>query len=126
MNVEVMSPVFRKLHVPVGKFAVTLHHFTGPDEGDAHDHPYPFITQVLAGSYVEHVWDDNDWWVRQRVAGESYHVAAGEIHRIVELPDGECITAVRWLDHVPRREPRFYKLQNGVLVSRQWDEPYAT
>jgi hypothetical protein len=43
-------------------FGVYLHHIKGPDpQPDPHDHPWTFISLVLAGSYTEQVW--------QRVGG---------------------------------------------------------
>lgn len=127
-RVERMSEQFAKLHLDVGRFALTLHHFTGPDAGDPHDHPYPFTTTILAGGYVEEVWRrGKDGWESRRVhrePGTTHRVGARTIHRIVELPEGECVTAVVWhTEGVARREPRFYRLRGGVMQSRRWNEP---
>ena len=42
--------------LPHNKFAnVYLHKFTGSDDPDAfHDHPWPFASLLLSGSYLEH------------------------------------------------------------------------
>lgn len=40
-------------------FGVYLHHIHRPDKDrDPHDHPWPFISLVLTGSYREVVWAD--------------------------------------------------------------------
>lgn len=45
-------PHFRRWVVATPLFGVRLHHFVGPDTGRApHDHPFGFVTVVLAGSY---------------------------------------------------------------------------
>jgi hypothetical protein len=127
-DIERMNERFAKLHLGVGKFAITLHHFTGPDVGDPHDHPYPFTTTILAGGYVEEVWRrGKDGWSSRlvhREVGSSHRVGASSIHRIVALPQGECVTSVVWhAEGARRREPRFYRLRRGVMQSRRWDEP---
>jgi hypothetical protein len=127
INTERMSDQFTKLHLAVGKFLLTLHHFTGPDVGDPHDHPYPFPTTILAGGYVEEVWRrGKDGWSPRLVHREvcsSHLVGATSIHRIVELPHGECVTSVVWhKEGVKRRQPRFWRLRDGVMQSRRWDE----
>ena len=126
-TIERMNDRFVKLHLGIGKFAVTLHHFIGPDVGDPHDHPYPFTTTILAGGYVEEVWRrGKDGWSSRlvhREVGSSHRVGASSIHRIVELPQGECVTSVVWhSDDMRRRQPRFWRYRNGVMWSRRWDE----
>jgi hypothetical protein len=122
---ERMNEQFEKLHLQVGKFPITLHHFTGPDVGDPHDHPLPFWTTILRGPYIEEMWDKDLGFLTlaTRFPGQSYYVPARTIHRIVSLPEGECVTCVKWHDSEPRREPRFWRLINGVMRSRQWNEP---
>lgn len=128
IRTECMSEHFTKLNLEVGKFPITLHHFTGPDQGDPHDHPYAFTTTILAGGYIEEIWrrGDDGWTSRlvRREAGTSHRVGARCIHRIVELPQGECITSIVWhTEGVARRQPRFWRFRNGVMWSRRWDEP---
>lgn len=128
ITTERMSEQFEKLHLQIGKFPITLHHFTGPDVGDPHDHPFSFVTTVIAGGYVDEAWYPvgNEWRSRRfiRHPGTSHTVLAKNVHRIVELLDGECITSVVWLSEgKQRREPRFYRLIDGVMRSRQWNEP---
>jgi len=127
ITTERMSDQFTKLHLAVGKLPLTLHHFTGPDVGDPHDHPFAFTTTILAGGYIEEVWRrGKDGWTSRlvhREAGTSHRVGARSIHRIVELPLGECITSILWhSEGARRRQPRFWRLRNGVMVSRRWDE----
>lgn len=130
ITTERMSDQFTKLHLQVGKFPITLHHFTGPDVGDPHDHPFAFTTTILKGCYLEEIWSKraNGVWFRRQVGrqeGTTHRVAQRCIHRIIALPMGECVTAVRWHDKwLPRREPRFYRLVEGVMQSRQWDEKW--
>lgn len=128
IRTECMSEQFTKLHLEVGRFPITLHHFTGPDAGDPHDHPYAFTTTILAGGYVEEVWHrGKEGWTMRRIhreVGTSHRVGARSIHRIVELPQGECVTSIVWhADGVRRRQPRFWRFRNGVMWSRRWDEP---
>ena len=49
-------------------FSVCLHRFMAPDESEcAHDHPWPFVSLVLWGGYVEEVWPDGDSAAAERV-----------------------------------------------------------
>ena len=123
IRTERMSGQFIKLHFEVGMHPVTLHHFTGPDAGDPHDHPFAFTTTILAGGYIEEVWrHGKDGWsscLVHREPGSSHRVGARRIHRIVELPTGECWTLVRAGPHT--RETRFWRFGNTVQ-SRAWRE----
>ncbi|MGI4779818.1 MAG: hypothetical protein ACRYGA_17155 [Janthinobacterium lividum] len=127
-RIERMSDHFTKLHFTVGEFPITLHRFTGPDGGDPHDHPHAFTTTILSGGYIEEVWrrGQEGWSSRliHRQVGSTHRVGASCIHRIVELPHGECLTSVVWhAEGTKRREPRFYRLRHGVMQSRRWNEP---
>jgi hypothetical protein len=137
VKVEVMGDHFRKLHLQPGAGKhVTLHHFTGPDEGDPHDHPYSFTTLVLSGGYVEEVWTPKygdgyrggpSWHkaLHFRAPGESHTVRSTDVHRIVSLPAGECVTAVVWHDRAEeRREVRYWRPWAFPVVSRQHDESH--
>lgn len=124
---ERMSDQFTKLHFMIGTSPVTLHHFTGPDVGDPHDHPFAFTTKILAGGYVEEVWRRGiDGWSSRlvhREPGTSHRVEARSVHRIVQLPQGECVTSIVWhSEGVHRRHPRFWRYRNGVMWTRRWDE----
>ena len=68
-----------------------LHHFDHPDpERDPHDHPWGFISLILAGEYIE------------QVGATEHHHKPGDVlvrpaefaHRVAHLPKGECWTLV--------------------------------
>lgn len=126
---ERMSPEFNKLNLQVGQFPLTLHHFTGPDRDDPHDHPFAFTTTVLRGGYVEQIWTRNfGRWAYitvERKPGKTHYVLATDIHKIVALLDKECVTSVEWhILGVARREPRFWRMPEGI--SRAWNEEYPS
>ena len=125
MRVERMSPAFVKYHLDDGR---VLHRFTREEPHvDPHDHPWSFETEILAGGYVEEVFNhDAKGWRSELVhrhPGETYQVAAEHIHRIVELPTGDCWTLVRAGPHV--RETRFFRfgerVQSRPWHSRRWE-----
>jgi hypothetical protein len=116
--IEVMGPHFTKYHRPGG---TVLHHFTADDGGAIHDHPWSFHTTILKGGYVEHIYtDDGTYTEHHRHEGETRHVPAATIHTITRLLGDECWTLVTpgpWEQHT-----RFYRVVDGGLESRQWDE----
>ena len=118
---EKMSDVFTKYHLKGFPFDAVIHKFTEPDTGDAHCHPFGFTTHILKGSYVERVYDlDGMYYEYKRKQGTSHFVEAATIHKIIDLPDGECWTII-----TPRaweKEPCFWKFENGVAYKRQWNE----
>ena len=93
VSVERMSRAFTKYHLDDGR---ALHRFKMEEpHATPHDHPWSFDTEILDGGYVEEVFhlDPNGGWHSElvhRIPGETYHVDAAHIHRIVELPTGEC------------------------------------
>ena len=129
MRHERMSAEFEKFHLSGLPFDAVLHHFTGPDRGDFHDHPWPFTTFILSGGYTERIaWQDPcDVWRQRSVrreAGTGHPVAAGLIHRVTDLPTGECWTLVlpgRW-----ERVPGFYKFDEAGAWHRLHNEPDFT
>ena len=120
VRVERMSRAFVKYHLDNGQ---VLHRFTREEPHvDPHDHPWSFETEILDGGYVEEVFrvePDGAWRseVVHRHPGTTHRVEAGHIHRIVELPTGECWTLVRTGPH--EREVRFWRFGDGVR-SRAW------
>lgn len=133
---EVMSAEFTKYHLnPDGvhpwPFSPVLHHFAGVDRDGPHDHPRSFHSIILQGGYVEEVYTIASaglWHVEriERRPGEAFRIDARHIHRIVELPAGECVTMT-----VPgplESDWRFWKFEDGVIMSRPWNnetfEPY--
>lgn len=79
-----------------GDWAVYLHRFRRSDGDDAlHDHPWPFVSLILAGGYWEHT-ADRSGVVRRRWYGPGRVLVrpAGYRHR-VELPSGrDCWTLI--------------------------------
>lgn len=103
-GVERMSGEFTKYHIHSHlvpwPMKPALHHFTAPDKGKPHSHPWAFTTFVFPGySYVERVFTHlfEDVYYAEtftREGGTSRRVEAGCIHEILELPQGECWTMV--------------------------------
>jgi hypothetical protein len=135
MHVEHVHPGFTKWHLnQAGEqpwpFRPVLHHFTTPDVGEPHDHPWDFTTTVLRGAYVEEVWTKElctGAWLAQRFlrgVGDRVFVNAEHIHRIVELPEGECWTLC---EYGPcRRESLFYRFDGDRVITRPWHQAEAT
>lgn len=122
---EVMSDGFSKWHLRDG---LVLHRFTAPDDGEPHDHPWAFTTQILSGGYVEEVYSlmpEGGWTMslHYRWPGETHRVEAQTIHRIVSLPEGECWTLIR--PEAWEQQPGFWRLRHGVAERRVWNEGWA-
>jgi hypothetical protein len=124
---EQMSGEFEKFHAAGFPFPLTIHHFTAPDKGGFHDHPYGFWSTVLHGSYVEEVlhfsiMNNQPHWIEriERKRGDTFYIPAEHIHRIVAIDDiGECYTLIRpegWSRHT-----HWWELRDGQLYGRQWD-----
>lgn len=71
--------------------AARIHHILRSDQGrDPHDHPWPFVTIILRGSYYEHRFDRDGRW-----AGTKWHGAGSVLFRcakdfhMLELPQGK-------------------------------------
>jgi len=107
VSVERMSRAFTKYHLDDGR---ALHRFRMEEpHATPHDHPWSFETEILDGGYVEEVFhlDPSGGWHSELV------------HRIVELPTGECWTVVRAGPH--KRESRFWRFVD-IVQSRAWHE----
>lgn len=124
-RVERMSRAFVKYHLNDG---TVLHRFTRPEPwSDPHDHPFAIDIEVLAGGYVEEVFSRaSDGWrseLMHRNPGEVHSLAAGHIHRIVELPTGECWTRARY--GLAERATHFWRFGDDVRRrrwnSRRWE-----
>jgi hypothetical protein len=80
-------------------FSVLLHRIHGPDmDRDPHDHPWPFASLILSGSYDELLWDPRPQdirWVRKRHHGRFSlrAVKLSQAHRITDV-DGLLWTLV--------------------------------
>lgn len=118
---ERMSGAFEKWHVEGLPRAAVLHRFGDIDRGDSHDHPWPFRSIVISGGYVEQVYQlDGSTETIHRRPGDSFEIPATHIHRIVELPEGECWTLVLPGSH--ERTSRFWQFRDDGAWSRAWHE----
>ena len=114
-----------KFHIRGLPFDAVLHRFTAADEGYPHDHPFGFHTHILAGGYVEEVFEpnkDGTWFSGERIRepGTSHFVRARHIHRIVRLLESECYTLI--LPLPKEREVRIWRFDETGVASRQWNE----
>lgn len=79
---------------------VFLHRFERSDADEMHDHPWPFVSIILAGGYYEHTpargWKDGVGPTRRRWYGPGRVLTrpADWIHRIEIPAGGECWTLV--------------------------------
>jgi len=119
---EHMSDVFDKYHLDGAPFAAVLHRFSDIDHGDPHDHPWGFRSIILHGGYVERVFNRLNGTSRliPREVGDSFEIPAKHIHRIEELPNGECWTLV--LPRETERVSRFWQFRDSGIYSRAWHE----
>lgn len=123
IDVEAMSHAFTKFHLRGLGCAAVIHRFTEPDHGDWHDHPWGFTSFVISGGYVEEVFLPNGYtYLAPRKPGTSFQIRATHIHRIIELPEGQCETLI--LPGPWERKSRFWRFENGKAISRAWDEPW--
>lgn len=119
---EEMGPHMMKFHVGGMPFPAVFHRFTAPDLGDPHDHPWSFRSIILHGGYVEEVFalDGTSERIHRRV-GDSFVVPAEHIHRLIDLPAGECWTFIMPLPS-PARTSGMYQFRDGVAYFKYWHE----
>lgn len=116
---ERMADFFHKLHLGDG---TVLHVFTDADRGDPHDHPWTFTSEVLAGGYVEEVYDVETGMVRiiERRAGDGpFVVPFYKVHRIVKLLEPVTITRIR--PGAFKQQPGFWQFRPEGSFRRQHD-----
>lgn len=120
---ERMSDTFMKYHIDGLPFPMVLHHFTAPDHGDPHDHPWAFVSTILRGGYTEEIFDLDTGKSRteSRLPGQSFMIEAEHVHRIVRLHLDECWTAVLPLPG-PTRTSGFYRFQQKAVLYRFWHQ----
>jgi hypothetical protein len=122
VNVERMSRAFTKYHLSDGR---ALHRFRhGEPHADPHDHPWSFATEILYGGYVEEVFliDPAGGWrseIVHRSPFTSHHIPADHIHRIIEIPQGDCWTLVAAGPH--ERTVRFWRFDSEGVKWRAWN-----
>ncbi|PZO78450.1 MAG: hypothetical protein DI629_12180 [Mesorhizobium amorphae] len=124
LRYERMSDFFEKWHMDGNPVHASLHVFSATDHGDPHDHPADFHSYIVEGGYIEEVYQADGTMERiHRRKGDSFDIAAEHIHRIVELPEGRCVTLVTFQPHRQPvsvwqfREDGAYKRSNG---SEEW------
>jgi hypothetical protein len=117
-----MSETFTKYHVHGLPRPAVFHRFAEADHGDPHDHPWSFRSFVLVGGYVEEVFHlDGTREIIHRMQGDSFFIHAEHIHRIIELPAGECWTLV--LPQQTERVSGFYQFRDDGTYHRLWHQP---
>ncbi len=79
-------------------FSVYLHRFMASDQAEcAHDHPWPFVSLVLSGGYVEEVWPDGGSAAAEHVRRGLLSLASRDAlhcHRVVACRPGRTWTLV--------------------------------
>lgn len=119
---ERMHPGMVKYHIEGLPRAVVIHHFTTTDGGPPHDHPWGFQSTVLAGGYVERVHQlDGSSETVHRQPDDTFEIAARHIHRIEELPTGDCWTLILPREH--EQTSGFYEFREDGAWQRRWNEP---
>lgn len=118
---ERMADHFVKHHVEGLPAAAVFHQFSQVDHGDPHDHPWPFTSFVISGGYVEQVFQlDGSSELVHRKVGDSFRIDAKHIHRIIDLPAGECTTIILPGPH--EQKSGFYQFREGRAWHRFWDQ----
>jgi len=118
MRHERMSDEFEKWHLDEG---LAIHHFTGPDKGGPHDHPWDFTSTVLKGMYIERIYHPElgSVGLTTRIEGDTFRIHAEHIHEIAAVSEGGCYTLVRFGPH--RRTTHFWRFENGKAQCREWN-----
>ncbi len=114
---ERMSPTFWKIRLTLN---TALHFLEGPDHGNPHDHPFDITSTVMKGGYIEEVFDvQGNMRIEHRKVGDTFVIGADHIHRIVELPEDQCVTHAVY--HEWQRPFRIWRFENGVAEWRNID-----
>jgi predicted metal-dependent enzyme (double-stranded beta helix superfamily) len=122
---EKLSRVFKKYHIEGLPFQASLNEFSAPDMGDPHDHPFDFVTHILSGGYTERIYTIDSGVVMtndvERILGTSHFVRATDIHQIINLPTGHCVTLmIPQSGHI--RATCFYRFSDGKVYYRLWNK----
>lgn len=120
IDLERMSDAMMKYHLRGFDQPLVIHEFSDVDRGDPHDHPFPFRSIILKGSYVEEVYGNNGFlYELKHCEGDSFEIDAKHVHRIVELPDGQCRTLIipgEW-----EQTPGFWQFRDDGPYRRDWN-----
>lgn len=126
IKAEKLSRSFKKYHVQGLPFAASFNEFSAPDTSDPHDHPFDFITHILSGGYTERNYSINAFGEVainniERKPGTSHYVKAIDIHQIIDLPTGHCVTLmIPQSGHV--KPTYFYRFIDGKAYRRLWNK----
>lgn len=122
ITIERMNGGMVKIHLGTPDKPRVLHWFTHPDHGDPHDHAqFGFWSEVKSGSYIEERYRlDGSFDRIHRQKGERFYVEPDAIHRIVELPEGECWTMIEPDPHTGQKSG-FYQWRPDGLWHRFHD-----
>lgn len=113
-HVEQLGPHFTKFFIAPNK---AIHHFSAPDTGDFHDHPFDIEVRVLEGKYMEEVMRPGFTQPIRltHYKGSFFVIRANHIHRTIDLFDGPCTT---YATYGPwQRKSRFWRF--GEKVERR-------
>lgn len=124
ITIERMHAGMVKIHLGTPDKPRVIHWFNAPDHGDPHDHAqFGFWSTVLGGSYVEERYQRDGSCERiHRQKGARFYVDADAIHRIVDLPDGECWTLIEPDPHTGR-DSGFYQFRPDGIWHKLWHQP---
>ena len=123
---ERLSRAFKKHHLHGLPFNASFNEFSAPDSGDPHDHPFDFVTHILSGGYVERNYRISEvgevtFEDIERKPGTSHLVKATDIHQVIHLPTGHCVTLMLPNSgHV--RSTCFYRVIDGKAHFRLWNK----
>ena len=118
---ETMSWAFQKYHLRGNPTNLILHRFYYPDEGDPHDHPFDIATVILEGGYVEELYEPETgtFVYETHNPGDKFLIPTNKIHRIINLPNGPCLTATIYGPKT--QEAGFWKWDQGKAYRRNWN-----
>jgi hypothetical protein len=102
----------------LGMFRVVLHRFMRSDavEDGLHDHPWPYITIILQGGYIEHT--PKGAFLRKK--GQVLFRRAKSLHRVELLNDGVPVYTLFIMG--PRWRSWGFKIGDQWYPWREWIE----
>lgn len=125
----------RRRGIDLRLFGIYVHRIDQPDPGlDLHDHPWPFVSIILAGGYTEEVADAREAPALARIA-EAFPLTStrgvvrtwrrGSIHRIRMTEAHRIVSTLPWTTTLVLRGRKsrqwgFY-LSDGYVDQRHYD-----